>query len=151
MLRAIEVYQGTHVTRLALKLMELTFVCTSELIGAKWAVFDREAACWDIPAERMNMRDPYIVPLATQAIELLKMLNTLTGASEWLFPGDRTASKPMSNNTILQALKSMSYKGRMTGHGFRGLASTILTSRDTNMTTSNCSSRRSTECRIGCL
>jgi integrase len=126
LLRAIEVYQGTHVTRLALKLMALTFVRTSELIGAKWAEFDLESARWDIPAERMKMRDPHIVSLASQAIEVLEMLRTLTDGSEWLFPGDRSESKPMSNNTILQALKRMGYKGRMTGHGFRGLASTIL-------------------------
>jgi integrase len=126
LLRAIEVYQGTQVTRLAMKLMALTFVRTSELIGAKWAEFDMEAARWYIPAERMKMRDPHIVPLAAQAIEVLEMLHTLTGASECLFPGDRSAAKPMSNNTILGALKRMGYKGRMTGHGFRGLASTIL-------------------------
>jgi integrase len=126
LLRAIEVYQGTHVTRLAIKLMAMTFVRTSELIGAKWAEFDMEAARWNIPAVRMKMRDPHIVPLAAQAIEVLEMLRILTGSSEWLFPGDRSASKPMSNNTILQALKRMGYKGRMTGHGFRGLASTIL-------------------------
>jgi integrase len=126
LLRAIEVYQGTHVTRLAMKLMALTFVRTSELIKAKWTEFDMEAARWDIPQERMKMRDPHTVPLATQAIEVLEMLRTLAGASEWLFPGDRSDSKPMSNNTILQALKRMGYKGRMTGHGFRGLASTIL-------------------------
>jgi len=126
LLRAIEVYQGTHVTRLAMKLMALTFVRTNELIGAKWSEFDTESARWDIPAERMKMRDPHIVPLASQAIEILEMLRMLTGGSEWLFPGDRNASQPMSNNTILQALKRMGYKGQMTGHGFRGLASTIL-------------------------
>lgn len=126
LLRAIEVYRGTHVTRLGLKLMALTFVRTSELIGAKWAEFDMDAARWNIPAERMKMRTPHIVPLPTQAIEVLEILRTLTGASEWLFPGDRSAAKPMSNNTILMALKRMGYKGRMTGHGFRGLASTVL-------------------------
>jgi integrase len=126
LLRAIEVYRGTHVTRLGLKLMALTFVRTSELIGAKWAEFDMDAARWNIPAERMKMRTPHIVPLAAQTIEVLEMLRTLTGESEWLFPGDRSAAKPMSNNTILMALKRMGYKGRMTGHGFRGLASTVL-------------------------
>lgn len=126
LLRVMEVYQGTHVTRLALKLMALTFVRTSELIGAKWAEFDAETARWDIPAERMKMRTPHIVPLSRQALDLLDTLRTLTGQSEWLFPGDRNASKPMSNNTILKALERMGYKGRMTGHGFRGLASTIL-------------------------
>ena len=126
LLRSIEVYQGTHVTRLALKLMALTFVRTSELIGAKWVEFDFEAARWDIPAERMKMRTPHIVPMSRQALDVLDTLQTLTGKSEWLFPGDRNAKKPMSNNTILKALERMGYKGRMTGHGFRGLASTIL-------------------------
>jgi integrase len=109
-----------------MKLMALTFVHTSELIGAKWAEFDMDAARWNIPAARMKMRDPHIVPLASQTIEVLEMLRLLTGSSEWLFPGDRSSKKPMSNNTILGALKRMGYKGRMTGHGFRGLASTIL-------------------------
>lgn len=126
LLQAIEVYQGTHVTRLALKLMALTFVRTSELIGAMWTEFDPEAARWNIPAERMKMRTPHIVPLSQQALDVLATLRTLTGESEWLFPGDRNARKPMSNNTILKALERMGYKGRMTGHGFRGLASTIL-------------------------
>lgn len=126
LLKAIELYQGTSVTRLAMKLMALTFVRTSELIGAKWAEFDLEAGRWDIPAERMKMRTPHVVPLASQASEVLEMLRTITGESEWLFPGDRNKKKSMSNNTILKALERMDYKGRMTGHGFRGLASTIL-------------------------
>lgn len=106
--------------------MAFTFVRTSELIGAKWSEFDIDGARWDIPAERMKMRTPHIVPLAKQALEVLEILRSLTGDSEWLFPGDRNTKKPMSNNTILKALDRMGYKGRMTGHGFRGLASTIL-------------------------
>lgn len=106
-------------TRLAIKLMALTFVRTSELIGMKWAEFDVEAARWDIPGERMKMRAPHIVPLASQAIEALQKLSTLTGTSQWLFPGDRSTVKPMSSNSILKALERMGYKGRMTGHGFR--------------------------------
>jgi integrase len=126
LLRQIEIYPGTHVTRLAIKLMALTFVRTSELIQAKWSEFDLEAARWDIPAERMKMRTPHIVPLATQALEVLDALRGLTGDHEWVFPGDRNIKKPMSNNTILKGLERMGYKGRMTGHGFRGLASTIM-------------------------
>ena len=126
LLRSIEVYQGTHVTRMAMKLMALTFVRTSELIGARWEEFDLDAVRWNVPAERMKMRTPHIVPLAQQALDVLETLRTLTGESEWLFPGDRNVRKPMSNNTILKALERMGYKGRMTGHGFRGLASTIL-------------------------
>lgn len=126
LLRAIEVYQGKHVTRLAMKLLAMTFVRTSELIGAKWEEFDLEAARWDIPAERMKMRTPHIVPLSQQALDVLVLLKQLSGNSELLFPGERNTKKTMSNNTILKGLERMGYKGRMTGHGFRGIASTIL-------------------------
>ena len=130
LLRQIEIYPGTHVTRLAIKLMALTFVRTGELIGARWEEFNSEAARWDIPAERMKMRTPHIVPLSRQSLEVLEALRGLTGGSEWLFPGDRDAKKTMSNNTILKGLERMGYKGRMTGHGSRGIASTILHERE---------------------
>ena len=126
LLRQIEVYQGTHVTRLAMKLMALTFVRTGELIASKWSETDFEAKRWNIPAERMKMRTHHIVPLSRQAIEVLENLATITSNSEWIFPGDRNPKKPMSNNTILKALERMGYKGIMTGHGFRGVASTVL-------------------------
>lgn len=126
LLRQIEVYQGTHVTRLAMKLMALTFVRTGELIAAKWSEVDIKAKRWDIPAERMKMRTPHIVPLSRQSIEVLETLATITGNSDLIFPGDRNPKQPMSNNTILKALERMGYKGIMTGHGFRGVASTIL-------------------------
>lgn len=122
----IEAYQGSSVTRLAMKLMAMTFVRTKELIGAKWKEFDLDNARWDIPAERMKMKTPHIVALSKQAVQLLRTLHTLTGHRALLFPGDRNHEKPMSNNTILKALERMGYKGRMTGHGFRGVASTVL-------------------------
>ena len=126
LLRKIEVYSGSATTRVAIKLMTMTFVRTSELIGARWEEFDLDGARWDIPAERMKMKTPHIVPLSTQAVTLLRSLHTLTGHSALLFPGERDHEKPMSNNTILGALDRMGYKGRMTGHGFRGVASTHL-------------------------
>jgi integrase len=126
LLRRTEIYQGTHVTRLAMKLMALTFLRTSELIGAPWTEFDFEAARWDVPAERMKSGRRHIVPLARQTLEILGVLHDLTGHSKWLFPGDRNPKKFMSNNTILKGLDRMGYKGAMTGHGFRGLASTVL-------------------------
>lgn len=126
LMRKIEAYQGTPNTRFALKLMAFTFVRTSELIGAQWDEFDLDAAEWRIPAERMKMKTPHIVPLSTQAVEILRCLHELRGRSGWLFPGERDHEKPMSNNTILAALKRMGFGGRMTGHGFRGIASTIL-------------------------
>lgn len=124
LLRSIEVYRGKVVTRLAVRLMALTFVRTSELIGARWCEFDTAGRRWNLPAERMKMETPHIVPLATQTLELLELLKTVTGGGELLFPGERKGT--MSNNTILFALKRMGYGGVMTGHGFRGLASTLL-------------------------
>ena len=111
---------------LALKLMALTFVRTSELIGARWPEFNFEAARWDIPAERMKMKTPHIVALSTQAIEVLERLKEISFSRELVFPGDVNPQKPMSNNTLLFALYRMGYRSRMTGHGFRGVASTIL-------------------------
>lgn len=126
LLRAIEVYKGKVLTRLATKLLALTFVRTSELIEARWEEFDVQARRWNIPAERMKMDSPHIVPLARQSIEILELLKTISGDGPLLFPGEQNPAKPMSNNTILFALKRMGYGGKMTGHGFRGLASTIL-------------------------
>lgn len=126
LLRKIEAYQGSAYTRLAMKLMAYTFVRTGELIGARWEEFDLVAAEWRIPATRMKMRTPHFVPLAPQAVEVLQVLQTLSNGRSLLFPGERDHERPMSNNTILAALKRMGYKGRMTGHGFRGMASTIL-------------------------
>ncbi|WP_374410814.1 tyrosine-type recombinase/integrase [Hydrogenophaga sp.] len=126
LLRKIEAYQGSAYTRLAMKLMAYTFVRTGELIGARWEEFDLDAAEWRIPAARMKMRTPHIVPLAPQSVEVLQALQTLSAGRSLLFPGERDRERPMSNNTILAALKRMGYAGRMTGHGFRGVASTIL-------------------------
>ena len=126
LLRHIEAYKGAPITRLAIKLMAMTFVRTTELIGAHWNEFDLEAARWDIPAARMKMKTPHVVPLSAQAVNLLKTLHLITGHSVLLFPGERDHEKSMSNNTILKALERMGYKGRMTGHGFRGVASTLL-------------------------
>jgi integrase len=87
---------------------------------------DTQALRWNIPAERMKMKTPHIVPLSTQALEVLELLRTVTGGGELVFPGDVDPRRTMSNNTILEALDRMGYGGIMTGHGFRGLASTLL-------------------------
>lgn len=126
LLRAIDGYIGGEHTRLALQFMALTFVRTSELIGARWSEFDLEACRWDIPAERMKMRTQHVVPLSTQAKAVLARLEAISFARELVFPGDLDSTKTMSNNTLLFALYRLGYRGRMTGHGFRGVASTIL-------------------------
>jgi integrase len=127
LLRAIGAYDGTMHTRLAIELMALTFVRTGELIAARWLEIDLPNARWNIPAARMKMRTPHIVPLSRQAMALLGKLKSLSFGNEYLFPADVVGhGGHMSNNTILYALYRMGYRGRMTGHGFRGVASTIL-------------------------
>lgn len=126
LLRKMQAYPGAVYTRYALELMARTFVRTGELIAARWEEFDLDAAEWRIPAERMKMRTPHIVPLSKQAVDALRCLHELKGLSGLVFPGERDHEKPMSNGAILGALKRMGYGGRMTGHGFRGVASTVL-------------------------
>ena len=128
LLRKIEGYSGAY-TRLAMKLMALTFVRTGELIAARWDEFenlDGNGALWRIPAARMKMKTEHLVPLSRQAVDVLRSLHEIRGQSGLLFVGERNHEKPMSNNTILKALERMGFKGRMTGHGFRGVASTEL-------------------------
>ncbi|WP_158791712.1 integrase arm-type DNA-binding domain-containing protein [Granulicella sp. L60] len=129
LLRKIEVYRGASLTRLAIKLMALTFVRTQELIKARWSEFDFQKNLWTIPAHRMKQVKnvtPHIVPLSKQALDVLAQLREAADNADLLFPCERGGTKTMSNNTILYALERMGYKGEMTGHGFRGLASTIL-------------------------
>jgi integrase len=126
LLRKIDEYDGQPLTRLALQLMSRTFVRTGELIGARWEEFDLSARMWRIPAERMKMKTEHLVPLSDQSLQILEALHKLSGHRPLLFPSERGEGKSMSNNTILYALYRMGYHSRMTGHGFRGIASTIL-------------------------
>jgi integrase len=127
LLRDIELYHGNPLTRLAMKLMALTFLRTGSLIEAEWSEINFEAKRWTVPKEHMKGKKfPHIVPLARQTIELLELLHILSGESRYLFPGQGRNNKTMSNGTICKALEGMGYKGEMTGHGFRGVASTIL-------------------------
>ncbi|SOD42607.1 tyrosine-type recombinase/integrase [Nitrosovibrio sp. Nv4] len=127
LLRAIAGYDeiGDKQTRLALQLLAQTFVRTNELIGAEWVEFDLDNALWVIPAERMKMKAEHIVPLSKQALPMLAELKEISSGSRFVFPG-RNRDKPISNNTMLFALYRLGYKGKMTGHGFRAVASTIL-------------------------
>ncbi len=139
LLRAIDAYQGALTTQSALKLAPLVFVRPGELRHASWDEIDFERAEWRIPAEKMKMRVQLIVPLCTQAIEILKELKPVTDRVSYanpakvakpprfVFPSLRTIERPMSENAILVALRSMGYsKEEMTGHGFRSMASTLL-------------------------
>jgi len=127
LLRAIDGYKGHFVVQCALRLAPLVFVRPGELRQAEWAEIDLEEAEWNIPAHKMKMKEPHLVPLAKQAVDILRELQPLTGTSTYVFPSARSFSRPMSNNAILAALRRMGYdKDAMSGHGFRAMARTIL-------------------------
>ena len=127
LLRAIDGYSGSFVTQCALKLAPLVFVRPGELRMAEWAEIDLDRAEWNIPAERMKMRDPHLVPLSQQSLAILSDLHQLTGNGHFVFPGERTRERPMSENTVNAALRRMGFaKDEMSGHGFRAMARTIL-------------------------
>ena len=127
LLRAIDGYQGAFATRCALRLAPLLFVRPGELRQAEWAEIDLDAAEWNIPAGKMKTREPHLVPLAPQAVAILRDLYALTGRGRYVFPNPRTGSRPMSNNGVLSALRRMGYgKDEMTGHGFRAMARIVL-------------------------
>lgn len=127
LLRAIDVYQGSFVTKCALKLAPMVFVRPGELRRAEWGEFDLDAAQWNLPAEKMKMREPHLVPLAPQALAVLRELHPLTRHGRYVFPSARSPRRPMSNNAVLSALRRMGYATtEMSGHGFRAMARTVL-------------------------
>jgi integrase len=135
LLRAIDGYSGSPEVRAALRLAPLVFVRPGELRQAEWSEFDldpldakkRPAAVWNIPAIRMKMREPHLVPLSPQAVEILRELQPLTGRGRYVFPSGRSPKRPMSNNAVNAALRRMGFDSdTMTGHGFRAMARTIL-------------------------
>ena len=126
-LRAIYEYQGSAVVSCALRLAPLVFVRPGELRGAEWAEIDLDGAEWRIAGARMKLGNDHIVPLSTQAVAILREIHPLTSACRYVFPSARTASRPMSDNAILAALRRMGItKEEMSGHGFRAMARTIL-------------------------
>lgn len=127
LLRALDGYQGSFVTKCALRLAPLVFVRPGELRKAEGPEFDMDNAEWRIPAERMKMGAPHIVPLSTQALAILRELQPLTGKGKYVFPSQRSRQQPMSENTINAALRRLNYgSDQMTAHGFRSMASTML-------------------------
>ncbi|ENO1078634.1 MULTISPECIES: tyrosine-type recombinase/integrase [Enterobacter] len=129
-LRALEGYSGSKLVQIATKLLMITGVRTIELRAALWQEFDLDNAIWEIPAERMKMRRPHLVPLSTQALNLLHELKVMTGNYRYVFPGRNDPNKPMSEASINQVIKRIGYAGRLTGHGFRHTLSTILHEHD---------------------
>lgn len=134
LIRIIRAYQGGHIVRTALQLAPMLFQRPNELRGAAWAEFDLDNALWTVPAARMKRRiegkengDPHLVPLSTQAVELLRKLYPLTGYSTLVFPGERSHDRPISDNTLRAALLTLGYGPDVqTVHGFRATARTLL-------------------------
>lgn len=137
LLRAIQSYQGTPVVLTSLMLAPLVFLRPNELRRAEWSEFDLDGATWTIPSMRMKGRlkaklsgTPHVVPLARQAVAVLRDLRPLTGHGRYVFPSPLTAERPMSDNATLTALRRMGFaKEEITGHGFRATARTLLAER----------------------
>jgi integrase len=127
LLRAIDGYEGSFVTKCALQLAPLLFVRPGELRRMEWSDIDLDSAEWNIPAEKMKTGHPHLVPLARQSLAILEGIRPLTGGGRYVFPSPRTPKRPMSSNGVLSALRRMGFeKDEMSGHGFRAMARTIL-------------------------
>ena len=127
LLRSLDSYMGGVIVSNALRLAPLVFVRPGELRTAEWAEMDLDKALWEIPASKMKMREPHIVPLSSQSLAILRAVEPFTRSSRYVFPSPRKFDRPMSNNAILAALRTLGYgRDQMTGHGFRAMARTIL-------------------------
>ena len=125
-LKALEQAGAFRSTKIAMRLLLLTFVRPIELRAAAWSEFDLDAREWRIPAERMKMRERHIVPLSFQAVDLLRELQSLSGSNRLLFPNHRRPKECMTATTLNRALERMGYQGKFSSHGFRATASTLL-------------------------
>jgi len=127
LLRSIDDYEGSGITKLALQIAPHVFVRPGELRHAEWSEFDLDAALWVIPAGKMKMRKVHHVPLSRQAVEMFRQVQAVTGPTGYVFPSVRTRTRPMSENTINAGLRRLGYASdEMTAHGFRAMASTLL-------------------------
>ena len=127
LLRALDGFEGYPLTKLALQLTPHVFVRPGELRRAEWSEFNLDVGIWTIPAEKMKMRQPHLVPLSNQSLEILDCAQPLTGGQKYVFSSLHTGLRPMSENTINAALRRLGYSGsEMTAHGFRAMASTLL-------------------------
>lgn len=127
LLRSIDEYNGSYVVKCAMLIAPMVFVRPGELRKAEWMEIDLDKAEWNIPANKMKMKQPHLVPLSKQVVAILKKLHNLTGDGKYVFPCMRTKQRPMSDVAMLAALRRMGYsKDEMTTHGFRAMARTIL-------------------------
>jgi integrase len=127
LLRAIDDYEGSGITKLALQIAPHVFVRPGELRHAEWSEIDLDGALWIIPACKMKSRKTHHAPLSRQAVALFREVQAITGPSGYVFPSVRTRTRPMSENTINAGLRRLGYAtDEMTAHGFRAMASTLL-------------------------
>lgn len=127
LLRAIDGIDGSRVVRAALQIIALCFPRPGELRHAEWSEIDLDKAIWSVPAERTKMRRAHVIALAPQAVIILRDLRIISGRSRLVFPGVRSNSRPLSENTLNAALRRLGYGvDEMTSHGFRTIASTLL-------------------------
>lgn len=120
-------YQGTPVVKTALLLSPLLLCRPGELRHMEWAEINWDEERWELPAEKMKIRQPHIVPLSKQALKLLRELHPLTYRGKWVFPSARGRSRPLSENGVRTALRTLGFENEtMTPHGFRAMARTIL-------------------------
>jgi integrase len=125
-MEALEGYRGLFSSKAAVRLLFLTLTRTMEMVGAKWSEVDLEAATWSIPAARMKMAEDHVVPLPTQAVELLKAVHHITGRSPYVFPNRNSPHRPASRGMVWKVFEGMGYFGRFSPHGIRSTGSTIL-------------------------
>jgi integrase len=127
LLRAIDDYEGSGITKLALQIAPHVFVRPGELRHAEWSEVDLDGGLWIIPAGKMKMRKARHIPLSRQAVDLFREVNAVTGPAGFVFPSIRTRARPMSENTVNAGLRRLGYStDEMTAHGFRAMASTLL-------------------------
>jgi integrase len=127
LLHAIDDYEGSGITKLALQIAPHAFVCLGELRHAEWNEIDLDGALWIIPAGKMTMRKPHYIPLSRQTVELFRQVRAVTGPTGCVFPSVRTRARPVSENTINAGLRRLGYAtDELTAHGFRAMASTVL-------------------------
>jgi integrase len=124
-LAALDAYQGDPTTSAALRLLMLTALRPGELRGARWSEIDMDKHVFRVPAERMKMKAPHVVPLSRQALALIERQRAISGGDDLLFPSPFYPGKPLSENTLNSALARMGYKGEHSAHGFRALFSTV--------------------------
>ncbi|OAT22834.1 tyrosine-type recombinase/integrase [Proteus myxofaciens] len=125
-LSSIDKYMGSQIVRVALRVLILTGVRPGELRKAEWSEINFDTGVWEIPAEKMKMRRPHIVPLSEQVIDLLKQIHPISGSYQYVFPSRTDYKKHISDMALNTMIRRMSYSGRATGHGFRHTMSTIL-------------------------